>query len=207
MVKIRFIPLQPNSVLYAFFRPGQSVLKFFCERWPKYTHYAFLRFGWTYDIKTKMKITCPKISVIACFSVFKRSAASVYLDFGFSNSAALIERLKKNSLLCLWFLSGRGKGKGGYSGRAEERGRDDGQWGERTSQRGCRHSTRTREIRGHHQRKQKQDKTLEKRGESDVFFICSYQFFFSPIFCFITATYIKFQYDEPHNNGNTISVN
>ena len=29
MVKIRFIPPRPNSVLYAFFRPGQSMLKFF----------------------------------------------------------------------------------------------------------------------------------------------------------------------------------
>ena len=27
--KIRFIPFRPNSVLYAFFRPGQSMLKFF----------------------------------------------------------------------------------------------------------------------------------------------------------------------------------
>ena len=29
IVKIRFIPPRPNSVLYAFFRPGQSMLKFF----------------------------------------------------------------------------------------------------------------------------------------------------------------------------------
>ena len=29
MVKIRFIPPRPNSVLYAFFRPGQSMLNFF----------------------------------------------------------------------------------------------------------------------------------------------------------------------------------
>ena len=47
MVKIRFIPPRPNSELYAFFRPGQSMVIFFCERWPKYTHYAFLRFGRT----------------------------------------------------------------------------------------------------------------------------------------------------------------
>ena len=29
MVKIRFIPPRPNSVLYAFFRPSQSMLNFF----------------------------------------------------------------------------------------------------------------------------------------------------------------------------------
>ena len=29
MVKIRFIPPRPNSELYAFFRPGQSMVNFF----------------------------------------------------------------------------------------------------------------------------------------------------------------------------------
>ena len=30
-----------------FFPPRPKFAEFFCERWPKYTHYAFLRFGRT----------------------------------------------------------------------------------------------------------------------------------------------------------------
>ena len=44
MVKIRFIPPWPNSVLCAFFRPGQSVLKFFVsggQRTPITLFYAW----------------------------------------------------------------------------------------------------------------------------------------------------------------------